>query len=125
MVPPNRGREIAQRYIHAHRAHRSNPPAMGSHQRSNSPITCPCGAAAASPDAADTHNRGDASRYESGSHMNLGSGLVTCFSGNQGARVLYYGGSMTVFAIPGFIWFLIAIILVLVILGWVFGRRRV
>ncbi len=32
---------------------------------------------------------------------------------------------MTVFAIPGYIWLLIAIILVLVILGMVFGRRRV
>ena len=32
---------------------------------------------------------------------------------------------MTVFAVPGFIWLLIAIILVLIILGWVFGRRRV
>ena len=28
-----------------------------------------------------------------------------------------------VLAIPGFIWFLIAIILALIILGWVFGRR--
>ena len=32
---------------------------------------------------------------------------------------------MAVFAVPGFIWLLIAIILILVILGWVFGRRRV
>ena len=32
---------------------------------------------------------------------------------------------VAVLAVPGFIWFLIAIILVLVILGWVFGRRRV
>ncbi len=31
---------------------------------------------------------------------------------------------MPVLGIPGFIWFLIAIILVLVILGMVFGRGR-
>jgi hypothetical protein len=32
---------------------------------------------------------------------------------------------MPVFAVPGFIWLLVAIILILIILGWVFGRRRV
>jgi hypothetical protein len=32
---------------------------------------------------------------------------------------------MPVLAIPGFIWLLIAIILILIIIGWVFGRRRV